>query len=144
MSGIEVVTSGERHDLDEEARAAFRPTWPEFIFHGAAGSEYLSRVETYFPYYDVMLLEEGRVVAGAWAVRTDPADNCARRCGHASENTLTLPSRRASTQPCPARPAPTGCSPMSAASATGCQNSASLGWVLVNSPTVIPHHYQVP
>ncbi len=32
MADIEVVTSGERHDL-EEARAAFRPIWPEFIFH---------------------------------------------------------------------------------------------------------------
>jgi GNAT superfamily N-acetyltransferase len=68
MAGIEVVTSGERHDLDEEARAAFRPTWPEFIFHDSVSAQYIARVADYFPYYDVMLLDQGHVVAGAWAV----------------------------------------------------------------------------
>ena len=68
MAGIEVVTSGERHDLDEEARAAFHPTWPEFIFHDPVSAQFIERVEDYFPYYDVMLLDQGHVVAGAWAV----------------------------------------------------------------------------
>jgi GNAT superfamily N-acetyltransferase len=68
MADVEVVTTSERHDLDEEASAAFRPTWPEFIFHDPVVPQYIGRVEEYFPYYDVMLLEEGRVVAGAWAV----------------------------------------------------------------------------
>jgi GNAT superfamily N-acetyltransferase len=68
MADIEVVTSGERHDLDEEARAAFHPTWPEFIFHDPVSAQYIDRVEDYFPRYDVMLLDQGRVMAGAWAV----------------------------------------------------------------------------
>jgi len=68
MTDIEVVTIGERHDLDKEAEAAFRPTWPEFIFHGQVTAEYIERAERYFPYYDVMLLEDGKVVAGAWGV----------------------------------------------------------------------------
>lgn len=68
MADVEVVTTGERHDLDEEARAAFRPTWPEFIFHDPVPAQYMERVEEYFPDYDVMLLDQGHVVAGAWAV----------------------------------------------------------------------------
>jgi hypothetical protein len=68
MADIEVVTTGERHDLDEEARAAFHPAWPKFLFHDPVTPRYIERVEEYFPYDDVMLLEEGHVVAGAWAV----------------------------------------------------------------------------
>jgi GNAT superfamily N-acetyltransferase len=68
MADLEVVTTGERHDLDDEARAAFLSTWPQFIFHDPVVPQYIERVEEYFPYYDVMLLDEGRVVAGAWAV----------------------------------------------------------------------------
>jgi hypothetical protein len=33
MSAITVVTTSTRHDLDDEAREAFRTRWPEFIFH---------------------------------------------------------------------------------------------------------------
>lgn len=68
MAGIEIVTTGERHDLDDEARAAFHSVWPEFIFHDPIARQYIERVEEYFPYYDVMLLDQGHVVAGAWAV----------------------------------------------------------------------------
>jgi len=68
MSDLEVVTTARRPDLDERARAAFRPTWPEFIFHDSIVSEYIARVETYFPHYDVLLLEDGEVVAGGWGV----------------------------------------------------------------------------
>jgi hypothetical protein len=68
MADIEVVTTSGRHDLDKEAEAAFRPTWPEFIFHDPVTDEYINRVELYFPYYDVMLLENGKVAAGAWGV----------------------------------------------------------------------------
>jgi hypothetical protein len=68
MADIEVVTTGERHDLDDEARAAFRPAWPESIFHDPVVPRYIERVEQYFPYYDVTLLDDGHVVAGAWAV----------------------------------------------------------------------------
>jgi GNAT superfamily N-acetyltransferase len=68
MTGIEVVTTGERRDLEEEARSALRSTWPEFIFHDPVADQYLERVESCFPYYDVLLLDAGQVVAGAWAV----------------------------------------------------------------------------
>jgi GNAT superfamily N-acetyltransferase len=68
MADLEVVTTGERHDLDDEARAAFLSTWPKFILHDPVVPQYLERVEEYFPYYDLMLLDEGHVVAGAWAV----------------------------------------------------------------------------
>jgi GNAT superfamily N-acetyltransferase len=65
---LQIVTSSERHDLDDEAEAAFRPGWPEFIFHDPVSSEHIGKVETYFPQFDVMLLEDGQVVAGAWGV----------------------------------------------------------------------------
>jgi GNAT superfamily N-acetyltransferase len=68
MGDIEVVTTGDRRDLDGQARDALRTVWPEFIFHDAVVPEYLGRVETYFPQYDVLLLDDGQVVAGGWAV----------------------------------------------------------------------------
>jgi GNAT superfamily N-acetyltransferase len=68
MRKPQIVTTSERHDLDEQARAAFRPGWPEFIFHDPTSAEYIGRVETYFPEYDVLLLDDGQVVAGGWGV----------------------------------------------------------------------------
>src|SRR6202046_74189 len=68
MGDMEVVTTGDRHDLDEQARDALRTVWPEFIFHDPVVPEYIGRVETYFPQYDVLLLDDGQVVAGGWGV----------------------------------------------------------------------------
>jgi GNAT superfamily N-acetyltransferase len=68
MSQLEVVTTADRHDLDDQARAAFLPTWPEFIFHDPVSAQYLGRVETLFPQFDIMLLDAGEVVAGCWGV----------------------------------------------------------------------------
>ena len=68
MGELETVTTASRRDLDEEARAAFRAVWPEFIFHDPIAPAYLGRVEAYFPQHDVLLLDEGRVVAGGWGV----------------------------------------------------------------------------
>jgi GNAT superfamily N-acetyltransferase len=68
MGDIEVVTTGDRHDLDSQAREALRTVWPEFIFHDPVVPEYIDRVETYFPQYDVLLLDQGQVVAGGWGV----------------------------------------------------------------------------
>jgi GNAT superfamily N-acetyltransferase len=65
---FEVVTTSTRHDLDEEARAAFIGGWPEFIFHDPVSKSLLDQVEAYFPDFDVMLLADGAVVAGAWGV----------------------------------------------------------------------------
>jgi hypothetical protein len=68
MSDLEIVTTADRHDLDEQARAALRTVWPEFIFHDPVAAEHIGRVETYFSRYDVLLLQEGQVVAGGWGV----------------------------------------------------------------------------
>lgn len=68
IGDLEIVTTGDRADLDEQARDAFRAGWPEFIFHDPISSEHIGRVETYFPQYDVLLLDEGQVVAGGWGV----------------------------------------------------------------------------
>lgn len=68
MAELEIVTTADRPELDDQARAAFRPGWPEFIFHDPISSEHIGRVETYFPHYDVLLLHRGEVVAGGWGV----------------------------------------------------------------------------
>jgi GNAT superfamily N-acetyltransferase len=68
MGDLEIVTTTDRHDLDEQARDSFRAVWPEFIFHDPISSEYIGRVETYFPQYDVLILNDGQVVAGGWGV----------------------------------------------------------------------------
>ncbi|NUR06020.1 MAG: hypothetical protein HOQ22_12985 [Nocardioidaceae bacterium] len=65
---MDVVTSSERPDLEQEAGAAFKERWPEFVFHGTAGPTYLPLVSTYFAEYDVLLLDEGTVAAGGWGV----------------------------------------------------------------------------
>jgi hypothetical protein len=68
MADLTIVTTADRHDLDDEAEAAFRQNWPEFIFHDPISGQYVGRVETYFPSYDVLLLDDGAVVAGGWGV----------------------------------------------------------------------------
>ena len=68
MPDLTVVTTSDRHDLDDEVAAAFRPGWPEFIFHDPVSSEYIGRVEDYFPSFDVLILDAGQVVAGGWGV----------------------------------------------------------------------------
>jgi GNAT superfamily N-acetyltransferase len=65
---VQVVTSADRPDLESEARDALRGRWPEFIFHGEAAPKYLARVAEYFRYFDVLLLDDGRVAAGGWGV----------------------------------------------------------------------------
>jgi hypothetical protein len=68
MAPMHVVTSAERPDLEEEARVAFRVRWPEFIFHDPISKQLIPLVEEYFPQFDVMLLDDERVVAGGWGV----------------------------------------------------------------------------
>ena len=68
MDELEVVTTADRRDLDDQARAALRVVWPEFIFHDPVAAEHIGRVETYFPQFDVLLLDDGQVVAGGWGV----------------------------------------------------------------------------
>jgi GNAT superfamily N-acetyltransferase len=63
---FEVVTA--RPDLDDEAEAAFRERWPEFVFHDPLSKQYMSRVDEYFSEFAILLLHEGRVAAGGWGV----------------------------------------------------------------------------
>lgn len=65
---LEVVTASDRPDLDDEAAAAFRQRWPEFIFHDPIPPQYLDRVHEHFSEYDVLLLVDGQVAAGGWGV----------------------------------------------------------------------------
>ncbi len=66
---LEIVTASDRPDLDDEAAAAFRARWPEFIFHDPVPPLYMSRVHDYFADLDILVLLDGRVVAGGWGVR---------------------------------------------------------------------------
>jgi len=68
LAAVDVVTSSERPDLADEAGAAFRVKWPEFIFHDPIAKQHVAQIATCFPQYDVLLLDEGRVVAGGWGV----------------------------------------------------------------------------
>lgn len=65
---MQIVTTAERPDLEQAAGAAFREKWPEFIFHDEIAAAYAPRVQEHFPRYDVLVLDEGAVVAGGWGV----------------------------------------------------------------------------
>lgn len=67
-SGLQVVTTLDRPELGSQAEAAFLGGWPEFIFHDPISKAHIERVEKYFPEFDVLLLDEGEVVAGGWGV----------------------------------------------------------------------------
>ena len=62
------MTTSERPDLDAAARAAFRVKWPEFIFHDPVSTSHIARVNDYFPSFDVLLVDDGDVLAGGWGV----------------------------------------------------------------------------
>jgi GNAT superfamily N-acetyltransferase len=68
MSNFEVVSTVERPDLHDQFDIAFRSVWPELIFHDAVAKEYVDRVQSRFPTYDVTVVEGDRVVAGGWGV----------------------------------------------------------------------------
>lgn len=68
MTGIEIFTSADRPDLEDQARAAFTGGWPEFVFHDPVAAEYSGRVAAYFSRFDLMLVEDGEVIAGGWGV----------------------------------------------------------------------------
>lgn len=64
----EIVTTSARPELGDEAAAAFRERWPEFIFHDPVSRQYMSRVNDYFADFDILILVDGRVAAGGWGV----------------------------------------------------------------------------
>ena len=65
---MEIVTRADRPDLQDEAGTVFRKRWPEFIFHDETPKKYMGRVEEYFGHFDIMVLDDGAVVAGGWGV----------------------------------------------------------------------------
>ena len=65
---MEIVTSSDRPDLETQAGEVFRVKWPEFIFHDPIAAKYHQRASTYFSEYDVLVLDDGRVIAGGWGV----------------------------------------------------------------------------
>lgn len=65
---VEIVTRADRPELHDTAAVVFRERWPEFIFHDDVPKQYMGRVEKYFARYDVMVLDNGAVVAGGWGV----------------------------------------------------------------------------
>lgn len=68
LSGMEVVLTRDRPDLEKAVEEAFRERWPEFIFHDAVAEKYLLRVQELFRAYDILLLDDGKVAAGGWGV----------------------------------------------------------------------------
>lgn len=65
---MQVVTTADRPDLEQQAADSFRVTRPEFILHDPVSKRYVPRVGQCFARHDVLLLDEGRVVAGGWGV----------------------------------------------------------------------------
>lgn len=65
---MEIVTTAERPGLADEAAAAFRERWPEFIFHDPTPPLYMGRVDEYFRDFNIVLLDDGKVAAGGWGV----------------------------------------------------------------------------
>jgi hypothetical protein len=63
---VEIVTRADKPEL--QASAVFTERWPEFIFHDDVPKRYMGRVRQHFARYDIMVLDDGAVVAGGWGV----------------------------------------------------------------------------
>lgn len=68
MPTTEIVTTSERPDLEDQAKAELRGGWPDFVLRDPLSNIYRERVRSYFPGFDVMLVEDGEVVADGRAV----------------------------------------------------------------------------
>jgi GNAT superfamily N-acetyltransferase len=68
LGRVDVVTRTDRLDLTDEAQVVFRTRWPEFIFHDAVTNAHMARVAEHFFGYDILVLDDGAVVAGGWGV----------------------------------------------------------------------------
>src|SRR5690349_21679932 len=64
----QIITTADRPDLAEQGKAALLPGWPEFIFHEQVSHKLIGRAAECFPVFDLRLLADGEVIAGAWAV----------------------------------------------------------------------------
>ncbi|WP_086824428.1 hypothetical protein [Allokutzneria sp. NRRL B-24872] len=65
---MEIVTTSEHLDLKKAAAKALRQDWPEFVLHDPISNLHRAAAERYFPDYDVLLVEDGAVLANAAAV----------------------------------------------------------------------------
>lgn len=65
---MQIVTAADRPELDEQAGAAFREKWPEFVFHDPVAEANIPHVEQHFSRYSVYVLDDGAVAAGGWGV----------------------------------------------------------------------------
>jgi hypothetical protein len=63
---VEIVTRADKPEL--QASAVFTERWPEFIFHDEVPKRYMGRVRQHFARYDIMVLDDGAVIAGGWGV----------------------------------------------------------------------------
>jgi GNAT superfamily N-acetyltransferase len=68
MPDREIISTQDRPDLDDQAKAALLSGWPEFVLHDPVSSEFMGRAATCFPQYDVRILDSGEIVAGGWGV----------------------------------------------------------------------------
>lgn len=68
MTKTQFITTADRPDLAEQGKQALLPGWPEFIFHDQVSAGLIDRAGEYFPRFDVRLLADGEIIAGAWAV----------------------------------------------------------------------------
>ncbi|MDX3074255.1 hypothetical protein ACIP98_09485 [Streptomyces sp. NPDC088354] len=68
MPTTEIMTTSERPDLYQQAKAALRDVWPTFVLHDPFSKNYRRRATTCFPRFDVLLVQDGKVVANAAGV----------------------------------------------------------------------------
>src|ERR1700759_2951593 len=78
MTTTVFVTTADRPALAEQGKQALLPGSPEFIFHAQVSDRLIDRAGEHFPQFDVRLLADGEIIAGAWAValRWDGAGDC--------------------------------------------------------------------
>ncbi|MGK3204649.1 GNAT family N-acetyltransferase [Amycolatopsis mongoliensis] len=68
MRKLKIVTTAENRDLKAGAVASLRAAWPEFVLHDAVSGAHREAAEQYFPEFDVLLVDDGEVLASAVAV----------------------------------------------------------------------------
>jgi hypothetical protein len=65
---LEMVTVASRPDLEAEMGEAFGGEWPEFIFHDPVSRALVDQATALFPDFNLLVLSDGRIVAGGWGV----------------------------------------------------------------------------
>ncbi|MEO6082535.1 MAG: Long-chain-fatty-acid--CoA ligase [Umezawaea sp.] len=68
MPRMEVITTSDRPDLKGGAMAPLYAGWPTFIRHDPVSRTHRHAVESYFPRFDVLIVEDDEVLARAVAV----------------------------------------------------------------------------